>query len=607
MSALRWIARGLLWGAMGAGAGAALVAAIRAASGVDPVAFEPLVLGAYLVGIPAWLLGVGVWEAWAREWVGRPTRAPLASGWRRYFAYTTDHKVIGVQYLVTFALIFFLAGLAAMVIRAELARPGQDLLNAAAYDQVMSLHGFLMIAVAVTAVIAGFGNYAVPLMIGAEDMAFPRLNALSYWLVPPIVLLVGASTAIGGWDSGWTAYAPLSLVNRSGQVFMQLSFITLGLSSILGGINFLATIVMLRAPGMTWSRLPIFVWGILLTSMMSALFTQSVAAALFLSLLDRVLQMGFFTPDRGGQPLLYENLFWFYSHPAVYIMIIPGWVLALEILPHFSRKRLFAYGWAVGGLIGVVALSGVVWAHHMFTSGMPDILQPFFAITTELISIPTGFVFLAALGTIWLGRLWLRTPMLFALSVFFNFLIGGITGIFLGDVATDVQLQDTYFVVAHFHYTIVGGEIFALFAGIYYWFPKITGRMYSERLGKIHFWWMFVTFNLTFLPMFWLGVNGMNRRIADYTPDLGPVNLFTSVMAFALGASFLVFLWNVVASWVRGPAAEADPWRARTLEWRTSSPPPADNFPAPPIVVGGPYDYGTGSPHAILGASGAAE
>ncbi|MBI4348335.1 MAG: cbb3-type cytochrome c oxidase subunit I [Elusimicrobia bacterium] len=548
-----------------------------------------------------------MWDAWAREWLGRPARPPREEGWRRYVAFTTDHKVIGIQYLVTFTLIFLLAGLLALVLRAELARPGRDVLDPAAFNQVMSMHGFLMIAVAVTVVIAGFGNYFVPLMIGAEDMAFPRLNALSYWLIPPIVLLLGASAFAGGWDSGWTAYAPLSLGNRTGQVFMQLSFITLGFSSILGGINFLATILMLRAPGMTWSRLPIFVWGILLTSTMSAFFTQSVAAVLFLSLLDRVIGTGFFAPERGGQPLLYQHLFWFYSHPAVYIMIIPGWVLALEILPHFARKRLFAYGWAVGGLIGVVALSGVVWAHHMFTSGMPDILQSFFLVATELISIPTGLVFLSALGTIWLGRLVLRTPMLFALAVFFNFLIGGITGIFLADVPTDVQLQDTYFVVAHFHYVIVGGEIFALFAGIYYWFPKITGRRYSERLGKVHFWWMFVTFNLTFLPMFWLGVNGMNRRISDYTPDLAGVNLFTTAMAALLGASFVVFLWNAVSSWLRGPAAEADPWRARTLEWRTSSPPPVHNFPAPPVVVSGPYEYGTPRPHAELAASGGQE
>ncbi len=595
--------RGLAGALAGYAVGAALVAAIRALTGVDPLAAEPLVVAGFPFALIGWLLGVGVWQAWAREWVGLDARPAAPPGWRRYFAYSTDHKVIGVQYLVTFTVIFLLAGLSALLLRVELAAPGQAILPPATYNQVMSLHGILMIAVAVSVIIAGFGNYLVPLLIGAEDMAFPRLNALSYWLIPPVALLLLTSTVLGGWDSGWTGYAPLSERNRVGQIFFNLSFILVGLSSIIGGLNFLVTIIRLRAPGMTWGRLPIFVWGIFLTSLMSAVFTQSVAVAMLLTLLDRVFGTGFFAAARGGSPLLYENLFWFYSHPAVYVMIIPGWVLALEVLPHFARRALFAYRWAVGGLAGVVALSGVVWIHHMFTSGVPFVFLPVFLATTELISIPTGVIFLSALGTLWLGRLWLRTPMLFAIAVFFNFLIGGITGIFLADVPTDVQLQDTYFVVAHFHYTIVGGEIFGLFAGIYYWFPKITGRMYDERLGQLHFWWMFIAFNLTFFPMFGLGLAGMNRRIADYDAALANTNLFVSIASFALGASFLVFLWNVIVSWTRGPMAQANPWRARTLEWQTSSPPPLENFPVPPTVVAGPYEYGTGRAHAVLGGA----
>jgi cytochrome c oxidase subunit 1 len=498
---------------------------------------------------------------------------------------------------VTFVVVFLLAGLLAMVMRLELARPGRDLLDPATYNQVMSLHGILMIAVAVAAVMGGFGNYLVPLMIGAEDMAFPKVNALSYWLVPPVAVLLLVAPFVGGWDSGWTAYPPLAETNGSGQVLFNLAIITFGLSSILGGLNFLATIATMRAPGMGWGRLPIFVWSVFAASLLSLTYTQFFAASLLLELFDRVGGTVFFDGTaRGGDPLLYQHLFWFYSHPAVYIMILPGFGLALEVLAHLSRKPLFGYRMAVAGFLGIVGLSGVVWAHHLFTSGMANYLHAPFMALTELISIPTGLVFLSALGTIWRGRLWLATPMLFALFVVFNFLIGGITGIFNADVATDIHLQDTYFVVAHFHYTIVGGEIFALFAGIYFWFPKITGRMYSERLGKLHAWWFFLGFNAVFLPMFWLGVQGMNRRVAEYLPYLGGVNRFVSLAAFALGAGFLVFVWNALRSALRGEPAPANPWGARTLEWQVPSPPPVENFEGHPVVVGHPYDYTEAAP-----------
>jgi len=322
-------------------------------------------------------------------------------------------------------------------------------------------------------------------------------------------------------------------------------------------------------------------------------------------ILDRISGMGFFNPAIGGNPILYQHLFWFYSHPAVYVMAIPGMGIALEVLPHFSRKPLFGYRWAVAGFLGIVILSFTVWAHHMFTSGMPENPLPFM-VSTELISIPTGFVFLSALGTIWFGKLWLKTPMLFGMSVIFNFLIGGITGIFLADIPTDLHLQDTFWVVAHFHYTIVSTQIFGLMTAIYYWFPKLTGRMYNEKLGKWHFWIMFISFNTTFSPMFWLGINGMNRRVAQYLPELSTVNKWVSISAFVMGASFIIFLYNMIVSWVRGTETVANPWKARTLEWQTSSPPPRDNFVHPPEVVGHPYDYGVpGSSHVLLQISGA--
>jgi len=601
MRAFYPIFRGLLFGGIGYLLGSGL---ITLSTGKELTSEPALVIG-YVLGLIGWLLGVGLWEVWAREWLGWPAHREEAEGWARYFRFTTDHKVIGVQYLVTFIGVLLVGGLLAMLMRSELMQPGLQLFaGRAQYNTVMSLHGIFMIAVAVSAIIGGLGNYLVPLMIGARDMAFPRLNALSYWLVPPAALALLSTPLVGGFDSGWTAYPPLSVTNAPGQVLFNLAFMTVGLSSILGGLNFLTTIIFLRAPGMTWSRLPIFVWSIFLTSILSLIATQFVAMALLMVLLDRVVGTGFFNPANGGDPLFYQHVFWFYSHPAVYIMIVPAFGVILEILPPFARKPLFAYRWTVGGFIGIVGLSFIVWAHHMFTSGMPHFLHLPFMATTELISVPTGLVFLAALGTLWQSRLWLRTPMLIAMMFLFNFLIGGVTGIFLADVPTDFHLQDTYFVVGHFHYTMIGGMLFALIAGIYYWFPKITGRMYDERLGRIHSLWLFLAYHNTFLPMFWSGLYGMNRRIADYLPYLSGPNMWSSISAFILGASFAFFVVHLVYAWARGPRAVANPWRARTLEWQTSSPPPVGNFPVLPRVVGDPYGYGVpGTAHAWVGAS----
>ena len=604
---LSYVRRGLLWGLAGFGIGAGLAALFHVVTGSSAWWIEHNVTVGYVFGLLGWLLGVGMWERWAREWLGLPT-APDPTGWRRYFAFTTDHKVIGVQYLVTFVAVMLIGGLMAMLVRYHLTSPQGALMDDGVYNQVMSLHGILMIAVAVAVVLGGLGNYLVPLMIGARDMAFPRLNALTYWLVPPVAVLLLTAQAVGGWDSGWTAYPPLSVVNAPGQLLFALAIITFGLSSILGGLNFLVTIAFMRAPGMTWGRLPIFVWSVFAASILSLTFTQAFAASQLMVMLDRIAGTSFFRPETGGHPLMYQHVFWFYSHPAVYIFVLPGFGLLLEVLAHFSRKPLFAYRWAVGGFLGIVALSGFVWAHHMFVTTGDIAFLGAFLVTTEAISIPTGLVFLSALGTVWMGRLRLETPMLFALGAVFNFLIGGITGIFLADVPTDINLSDTYFVVAHFHYTIIGGEIFALLAAVYYWFPKMTGRMFREWLGKAHFWTMFVGFNLTFLPMFWLGLHGMNRRVAVYSPELQDVNLFVSAAGFLTGASFLFFVANMAWSLLRGPRAAANPWGARTLEWQVPSPPPAENFPAPPVVVGGPYDYGVrGAPaHALLGVAGAA-
>lgn len=598
--------RGLVLGGVGFLLGSGLAAGIRVWMGLDPWSGEPLVVVGFIFGLIGWLLGVGLWEVWAREWFGfAPQEAPH-TGWVRYFRYSTVHKVIGLQYLVTFVVFLLLAGALGTALRVELADSGNVFMSTNDFNTTMSLHGIMMIAVAVATIMGGFANFLVPLMIGADDVAFPRINALSFWLIPPVGVLLLISPLWGGFDSGWTAYPPLSVLNASGQLLFLLAFLTFGLSSIMGGLYFLFTIITMRAPGMTWSRLPIFVWSIFAAALLSLTATQFVAFGLATVILDRVAGMSFYNAAEGGNALLYEHVFWFYSHPAVYIMVLPAFGIGLEVITHFSRKPLFAYKWAVGSFLVIVGMSSIVWAHHLFTSGMPNYLHLPFLVTTELISIPTGVVFLAGLGTIWQGRLWLTTPMLFGLGFLLNFVIGGVTDIFLADVPTDIQLQDTYFVVAHFHYTIMGAEIFGIMVGVYFWFPKITGRMYNETLGKITFWWMLVAFNATFLPMFWVGLHGMNRRNPVYPAELSDANMFISAAAFVLGASFLLFAGNIVCSWVRGPVASSNPWRARTLEWQTTSPPPVENFLYEPEVVGDPYDYGVpGSIHAVVGVSGA--
>ncbi len=602
------IAKGLIFGSLGFLVGGGLAAGIRLLTGRTPWAPEVLLVAGYPLGLVGWLFGVGMWDYWVREWFGLPRRAEPTEGPGRFFRFCTDHKVIGVQYLVTFTAVMLVGGLLAMAMRLELMSPGLGVLGLAGYNTVMSLHGIFMIAVAVAIILGGFANFLVPLMVGAEDVAFPRINALSYWLIPPVAVLLLATPLMGGFETGWTAYPPLAVVNQRGELLFLLAFLTFGFSSILGGLNFLATIIRLRAPGLTWSRLPIFIWSVFAASLISLTATQFVAFALLSDILDRVAGTSFYNPAGGGKPLLFQHLFWFYSHPAVYIMIVPAFGIVLEVIAHLARKPLFAYRWVVGAFLTIVVLSFIVWAHHLFTSGMDERLHVPFMVTTELISIPTGLVFLAALGTLWEGRILLNTPMLFALGFVFNFLIGGITGIFLADVPTDIQFQDTYFVVAHFHYTIMGGEIFAFLAAAYYWFPKITGRRFDERLGRLHFWWAFLGFNFTFLPMFWAGVRGMTRRVADYQPALADVNMLISLAAFFLAGSFVVFVVNIVYSWVKGPVAPPNPWGATTLEWLTPSPPPHGNFPFRPKVVGSPYCYGTpGTSHALVGPAGASD
>jgi cytochrome c oxidase subunit I len=442
-------------------------------------------------------------------------------------------------------------------------------------------------------IVGPFGNYLVPLMIGARRMAFPRVEALTFWLTPLAGLVLMSAIAWNGFPTGWTGYAPLMDQARAGMDSYIFAFILIGLTLTLTGINLIVTILTMRAPGMTWTRLPIFVWGMLSTSILMALAAPVLIAVQSMGMLDRAANTSFFLASGGGSAYLYENLWWFFGHPEVYILALPGFGIVLEILPVFARKPLWGYRLAVAGMLGVTFLSFMVWQHHLFVSGINAGLRPFYMLTTELISIPTGFIFLNAMGTLWQGRLRYSVPMLFSLAFLFNFLIGGLSGIFNSDVPSDVTTHGSFFVVGHFHYTIMGGLVFAFFAATYYWLPKMTGVRLNETLGKWHFWLMFVFFNLTFFPMFAAGFLDMPRRVSTYAPHLQTINDFISASAFVLGGSMLIFIYNLIWSlvFVRQPAEE-NPWHARALEWQLPTPVPAYNFAEIPQITAGPYEYG---------------
>jgi cytochrome c oxidase subunit I len=443
----------------------------------------------------------------------------------------------------------------------------------------------------------------LPLMIGAPDMAFPRLNALSYWLLPIAGLMMMLSFVApgGSFASGWTAYAPLSTSAPIGQEFFTLGVQFAGASSIATALNFLVTIITMRAPGMSFFRLPLLVWANFSTSLLVVIATPFIAASQFFVLLDRGLQFNFFNAGKGGDVLMYQHVFWFYSHPAVYIMMLPGFGIISEILAVKARKPIFGYRMMAFSLLAIVVLGFTVWAHHMFVSGMQPWIRIPMMITTAIIAVPTGIKIFSWLATLWRGVLHLDTPMLFALGFLTMFTCGGISGVMLAMIPLTIHVSDTYFIVAHIHYVLFGGSLFTIFAGVYYWFPKMTGRMYDERLGRLHFWLTFVFFNLTFGPMHIIGVQGMPRRVYDYAEQFAAWNLFISISAFILGLSSLIFAYNMIASWRGGPRAVANPWRALTLEWQVSSPPPVFNFDAIPTVVGGPYEYGVpGAVHGVF-------
>ncbi|MGH8743054.1 MAG: cytochrome c oxidase subunit I [Burkholderiales bacterium] len=500
---------------------------------------------------------------------------------------TTNHKDIGTLYLTFAAVMFFLGGTMAMTIRAELFQPGLQFLKPDFFNELTTLHGLIMIFGAIMPAFVGFANWQVPMMIGAPDMAFARMNNWSFWLLPFAALLLIISFFVPGGAAagGWTLYAPLSVQMGPGMDLTIFAIHMMGASSIMGSINIITTILNMRAPGMTLMKMPMFVWTWLITAYLLIAIMPVLAGAVTMLLTDRHFGTHFFNAAGGGDPVLFQHVFWFFGHPEVYVMILPGFGIVSQIIPTFSRKPLFGYTSMVYATASIAVLSFVVWAHHMFTVGMPAAGQLFFMYTTMLIAVPTGVKVFNWLATMWKGSLTFETPMLFAIGFIFLFTMGGFTGLVLAIVPVDIQLQDTYYVVAHFHYVLVAGALFSIFGGIYYWLPKWTGKMYDETLGKWHFWLSMIFFNLAFFVQHFLGLAGMPRRIPDYAPQFAEFNMISSIGAFGFGLSQLLFVYIVIKCIRSGEKAGAKPWEgAHGLEWTLPSPPPYHTFETPPLI-----------------------
>ena len=514
-------------------------------------------------------------------------------GLKRYFRYTTDHKVVGIQYLVITMVIFGIAGIMAMIIRTNLGSPEGGLINPQAYNSLVGTHGILMIVGAIIMVTGPFGNYIMPIMIGARDMAFPRLNALSFWLIVAAAVPLIWGQFIGGISTGWTAYNPLAGQSPLGMNGYIMYICIFALSTMVAGANITTTVIKMRAKGMTWNRTPIFIHGVVASVALALPAFPTFFLSQVMSGMDRALGTNFYNPQGGGSGWLYEHLFWLMGHPEVYVILIPAVAALMEMAPVFTRRPLYSFTVAVVGIAGIAGLSVLVWAHHMYMSGWAPLLNAPFMLTTELISIPTGMLFLVLVGTIWRGRVWATMPMLSVYALLFNFLIGGVTGIYLSDVPADASFHGSMYVTAHFHYTLMGAGLTGAIASLVYWFPKITGRMFDKKLSWIGFWLVQIGFNITFMGMFAVGLAGQPRRVSVFDEMFNRGNQITTGGAYIVMTGMLVFLAGVIHSWRHGQIAPMNPWHAKTIEWTVPNPVPLENFEKLPEVHDDPYGYGT--------------
>ena len=505
---------------------------------------------------------------------------------------TLDHKRIGILYMISVMFFFAVGGTFAMLIRWELFSPGKNIMSAGEYNQAMTFHGAIMVFLVIIPGIPAFlGNFMLPLQLGAKDVAFPRVNLMSWYCLMIGAVVAISSLAYHGVDTGWTFYTPYSITTQNGTVLMVVGAFIIGFSSILTGLNFIATVHKLRAPGMSFWRMPLFVWALYSTALLQVLATPVLGITLLLLAAERLLGVGIFDPKLGGDPVLFQHFFWFYSHPAVYIMILPAMGVVSELITTFSRKTIFGYKAIALSSVGIAVVSFFVWGHHMFVSGQSEVAGIIFSFLTMLVGVPTAIKVFNWVATLYRGSIRFDSPMLYALGFLFLFTIGGVTGIMLATVGVDVHFHDTYFVVAHFHYVMVGGTLMAIMGGIYYWFPKMFGRMVNEYWARLSFVLIFSGFNITFFPQFVLGAMGMPRRYYDYLPAYESLNKISSIGAWTIGVGFLIGLGVILHGIVRGQKAGPNPWGSKTLEWQTSSPPPHENFFTQPVVTAGPYEY----------------
>ncbi|HEY8312924.1 MAG TPA: cytochrome c oxidase subunit I [Candidatus Baltobacteraceae bacterium] len=526
---------------------------------------------------------------------------PEPEGFIRKYVFSIDHKIIGIQYLVTTFMFLVLGGMLAELIRVQLMNANGGFMTPDTYNEVYSIHGSTMVWLVIIPMLTGaFGNFVFPLQIGARDVAFPWLNMLSFWLFPPAGLMLYGSFLMGAPAAGWTEYPPMSLQGQAGTSMWCAAIFLVGVSSTLTGINFLVTLLKMRAPGMTYTRMPLFCWAQFVTAPLLMIATTALGAALAALFVERQFGVPFFDPTKGGSPLLWQHMFWFYSHPAVYIMILPVFGIVSEVFPTFARKPIFGYKMIAFSSCSIAILGFMVWAHHMFTSGMAPFLQLPFMVLTMLIAIPTGIKIFSWVATLWGGKIHFSTAMLFAVGFIATFTLGGITGVFLAAVPFDLHAHGTYFIVAHLHYVLVGGSLMGVFSGLYFWFPKMTGRLMSEKLGKWTFWLFFIGFNGTFLPMHNMGLLGMPRRVAEYDPQFQTLNRIASSFSFLMTFAILLIIINALYSIKNGKKCGHNPWNARTLEWQIPSPPHYYNFKHIPSVFANPYDFNEPLPYRGL-------